>query len=349
MERSAFFNSINGDRRYKAEVFAEYFSSFIGNGVFPNPSTNLQIIANDDMTITLSPGKAWINGYFYMNTNDLILVIDPADGVLNRVDRVVLRFDVEERNIKVIVKKGDFNSNPKPPLIQRDADIYELGLADIKINQGVISIKQEDITDLRLNTEICGIVHGVVDQVDTTTIFNQFQSWYKNTTTSYETNWASWYNIRTNTYMNDWENWFYPNISDWEEDFLEWFNSIKGSLADDAATFLSNEVLGIRDALTEVNSVEIATIEHGLNKYPDSLLIHNEYAAGIGGAGVCGAGGSDGFRINHKLVYPSLNSIKLQVPRVYKDLIIDEVIRFDEKLFYLIFQNSITSMTLILQ
>ena len=49
MERSAFFNSINGDRRYKAEVFAEYFSSFIGNGVFPNPSTSLQVIANDDM------------------------------------------------------------------------------------------------------------------------------------------------------------------------------------------------------------------------------------------------------------------------------------------------------------
>jgi len=334
MERSAFFNSINGDRRYKAEVFAEYFSSFIGNGVFPNLSTNLQVIANGDMTITLSPGKAWINGYFYMNTNDLILIIDPADGVLSRVDRIALRFDVEKRNIEAIVKKGDFNANPEPPLIQRDSDIYELGLADIKVNQGAISITQEDITDLRLNKSLCGVVHGLIEQVDTTDIFNQFQGWYKN---------------RTSTYMKEWESWFYPNTSDWEEDFIEWFNSIKGSLAEDIGAFLSNEVLKIKENLAELDSVEIVTIEHGLNKYPASLLICSEYAAGIGGAGVSGAGGSEGFRINHRTIYTDTNSIKVQVPTIYKDLILEEIVKANDKLYYLIFENSTTSMTLILQ
>lgn len=332
MERSTFFNSVNGDRRYKAEAFAEYFSSFIGNGVFPNPNTGLQVIANDDMTITLSPGKAWINGYFYMNTSDLILIIDPADGVLSRVDRVALRFDVEERSIKAIVKKGEFNA--EVPLIQRDSDIYELGLADIKVNQGAISITQEDITDLRLNKNLCGVVHGLIEQVDTTEIFNQFQSWYKN---------------RTSTYMKEWENWFYPNTSDWEEDFIEWFDSIKGSLEGDTGAFLSNEVLGIKENLTEIDSVEIATIEHGLNKYPDSLLICSEYAAGIGGAGVSGAGGSEGLRINHRTIYPDTNSIKVLIPTIYKDLVLEEVIKANEKLYYLIFEDSITSMALILQ
>ncbi|PRR78435.1 hypothetical protein CLLI_15190 [Clostridium liquoris] len=333
MERSAFFNSINGDRRYKAEVFAEYFSSFIGNGVFSNPNTSLQARANDDMTMTLSPGKAWINGYFYMNTDDLILIIDPADGVLSRVDRVVLRFDVEKRNIKAIIKKGEFSANPEPPLIQRDADIYELGLADIKVNQGAISITQEDIIDLRLNKSLCGIVHGLIDQVDTTEIFNQFQGWYKN---------------RTSTYMKEWENWFYPNTSDWEEDFIEWFNSIKGSLAEDTGTFLSNEVLEIKKNLAELDSVEIASIEHGLNKYPDSLLIRNEYAAGIGGAGVSGAGGGEGLRINHRIIYSDTNAIKVQVPTLYKELVLEEIVKANDKLYYLVFENSITSMTLIL-
>lgn len=349
MERSGFFNSINGDRRYKAEVFAQYFSSFIGNGVFPNPSTSLQVIANDDMTITLSPGKAWINGYFYMNTNDLILIIDPADGVLDRVDRIALRFDVEKRSIKAVVKKGDFNANLEPPLIQRDADIYELGLADVEVNQGVISITQEDITDLRLNTEICGIVHGIIEQVDTTTIFNQFQSWYKNTTTSSEANWNNWYKNRTSTYMKDWENWFYPNISDWEKDFIEWFNSIKGSLAEDIGAFLSNEVIEIKEKLVEVDSVQIASIEHGLNKYPDSILIHNEYAAGMGGAGVSGAGGGDGLRVNHRIIYSDTNSIKVEVPNLYKDLVLEKTVKANDRLYYLIFEDSIISMTLILQ
>ncbi len=82
MEKSFVFNSVNGDRRYKAEDFREYFASFIGNGVFPNPSTNLQVIANSNMTITIKQGKAWLNGAIYINTDDYILNIDVADGVL---------------------------------------------------------------------------------------------------------------------------------------------------------------------------------------------------------------------------------------------------------------------------
>lgn len=37
MEKSSFFNSVSHDRTYKAEDWAEYFASFIGNGVFPRP------------------------------------------------------------------------------------------------------------------------------------------------------------------------------------------------------------------------------------------------------------------------------------------------------------------------
>ena len=57
MIRSSFFNSIGGDRKYDASKFAEYFNSFIGNGVFPNPSSNLQVMVNDDMTVTVKEGK----------------------------------------------------------------------------------------------------------------------------------------------------------------------------------------------------------------------------------------------------------------------------------------------------
>ncbi|MGH4125286.1 MAG: hypothetical protein ACREV6_20405 [Clostridium sp.] len=41
MEKSSFFNSVEGDRKYKASDFASYFNSLLTNGVFPNPSTNL--------------------------------------------------------------------------------------------------------------------------------------------------------------------------------------------------------------------------------------------------------------------------------------------------------------------
>ena len=102
MEKSSFFNSIQAsdgsyDREYLAEDFAKYFSSFIGNGVFPNPSTNLQVLSNNDMTVSIDIGKAFINGYYYENTTKLVKTIDIADGVLNRIDLVVLRLDFTNR------------------------------------------------------------------------------------------------------------------------------------------------------------------------------------------------------------------------------------------------------------
>lgn len=175
-EKSGFFNSSNGDRKYKADFFAEYFASFVGNGVFPNPSTGLQVIANNDMTVTVKAGQAWINGYYYNNDSDLILTIGTADGVLNRIDRIALQFNTVDRSIKAKVKKGTFASAPIVLSLQRDADAYELGLADIYIRAGATSIGQINITDLRFNANYCGVVHGVVDQIDTTNLFAQYDA-----------------------------------------------------------------------------------------------------------------------------------------------------------------------------
>ena len=70
--RSGFFNSeITGydaenmpifDRAEEASFFAKYFSQFISNGVFPNPSTNMQVLADTGMQIKVSIGTCFING-----------------------------------------------------------------------------------------------------------------------------------------------------------------------------------------------------------------------------------------------------------------------------------------------
>lgn len=134
MEKSSLFNSVNGDRKYKASDFAEFFNSLVNNGIFPNPNTNLQVVTNsNNMTVTVKPGKAWINGYVYINTDNLILNVD--DGVLNRIGRVVIKLDFLNREIKTSIKKGTFASNPVVPELQRYADAYELGVADIYIGK----------------------------------------------------------------------------------------------------------------------------------------------------------------------------------------------------------------------
>ncbi|WP_236884028.1 hypothetical protein [Clostridium botulinum] len=224
MEKSFAFNSINGDRRYKAEDFASYFASFIGNGVFPNPSTSLQVIANNDMSVTDKPGKGWINGFYYQNTDDFILKLDVADGVLNRIDKVVLRLDFNKRSINLYIKKGVFASSPVAPTLQRDADAYELGLADVKVNAGVIKITQADITDLRLDKNLCGIVHGVVDQVDITTIFNQYSTRFK---------------IKS---------------EEFEKEFEAWLKTLKDVLGEDTAGNLLNLITKNTESIKEINT-----------------------------------------------------------------------------------------------
>ncbi|MCW6079248.1 hypothetical protein LAV37_09665, partial [Clostridium sporogenes] len=244
MEKSFVFNSINGDRRYKAEDFASYFASFIGDGIFPNPSTGLQVIDNNDMSVAVQAGKGWIKGYFYQNTDDFILKVDISDSLLNRIDRVVLRLDYNKRAVNLFIKKGTFASSPVVPVLQRDADIYELGLADIYIRAGVISIIQSNITDLRLNKELCGIVHGTIDQVDTTTIFNQYLEWYKNITGKTE---QELQNIKGNL----------------ETDFLLWFDGIKETLSGDVAGNLLN--------LINKNKDSIYTVQDNIDKLDSRL------------------------------------------------------------------------------
>lgn len=258
-EKSSFFTSLNGDRKYKASDFAEYFKIFIGNGVFPNPSTNLQVIANGDMTLTISQGNAWINGYMYSNTDNLILTVENSDSSLKRIDRVVVKCDFINREIKTCIKKGVFSQNPTAPALTRDADAYELCIAEIEIGNGVIAIQQSKITDTRLNAEICGIVTQTVETIDTTTLFNQIEAYKRE------------FEVQN-------EIWFDTNTNQLSTNFNTWFNSIKGILSEDVAGNLLNKINELEEV---VNNLELvasnikmedgATVEDSIVKLQSQL------------------------------------------------------------------------------
>lgn len=230
-ESSGFFPSINGDRKYLTNFFAEYFADFISNGIYPNPSTQCQVLANNNMSVKVKPGNAYINGYKYKNDSDLVLNIDTADGVLSRIDRIVLRHTVLNREIKAYVKKGAFSSTPVALNLQRDADIWELGLADIYIANGAVSISQANITDLRLNNLYCGIVHGVIEQVDTTTLFNQYQAWLADAVDEATTEIAM-------------------TLSAFQNSFNTWFANLQTTLSGDVAGNLFNLITTNTDKIS---------------------------------------------------------------------------------------------------
>jgi hypothetical protein len=165
MEKSGFFNSSVGDRVYNASDFAAYFGKLVSNGIFYATAVNLQVVPATGMKVDVQAGSAWINGYAYENTDTLELELATANGVNPRIDRVVVRWSAVGREIRLAVLTGVASASPVAPELTRNNDIYELGIADIAVAKGVVSITAGSITDTRLNTTLCGLVNSLVSAV----------------------------------------------------------------------------------------------------------------------------------------------------------------------------------------
>lgn len=178
-EKYWLYNSVNGDRVYNAEDIGAFMAPFFSGGVFADPSTNLQVVEATGMTVTISPGFALIKTsdnklHMYQVTSALTLTIATADGALDRIDRIVVRHDATNRLISAQIKQGTYGE-PAPAIVQ-NSDYWELALADISVAAGTTAITQAMITDQRLNSAVCGVVAATVQQLDTTTLFAQYNA-----------------------------------------------------------------------------------------------------------------------------------------------------------------------------
>ena len=166
------------DRVYKAEDWAWYFATFIANGIFPKPSDGLQVVAYSGMEIRVNAGYAFINGYAFRNPATLSVTLDTAEGALNRVDRVVVRWDLPQRDMYIAVLKGTPSAKPTATAVTRTTEIWELALADIYVGKGVTRIQTQNITDQRFNSAVCGIVTGTVEEIDASVLTKQFTDFF---------------------------------------------------------------------------------------------------------------------------------------------------------------------------
>lgn len=185
MINSYFFNALPNpdgtwDREYNAENMSDYLNLLVGSGVFPNPSTNLQVMASSGFNLVVKAGSAWINGKKMENTTDYSITLDGSDVLLNRIDRVIFYLDMQAREMGIDVIKGTPATNPVAPDLTRTATRQEYCLATVAVNKQVSAISQADITDTRADSTVCGWVAGLIQQVDTSTLFNQWQTAYSN-------------------------------------------------------------------------------------------------------------------------------------------------------------------------
>lgn len=165
MEKSGFFNSSDGDRIYDATDFAAYFGSLVSNGVFYAASTNLQVTPGSGLAVSVAAGSAWVNGYRYENTGALNMPLTTANGSNPRIDRIVVRLSQVSRSIHLAVVDGTPAAMPSAPALTRTSDVYELGIADVLIPAAATSVAANNITDSRMNTNLCGLVNSLVTAV----------------------------------------------------------------------------------------------------------------------------------------------------------------------------------------
>ena len=272
MEKSGFFADIEGDRGYTDDFLAEWVASFIENGVY---NTELGVMAAGDMNITVQPGRAWINGRIYILTEALTIPVEVSDGKLNRYTSIVLRADANARKITVQAVDGTYSAQPTAPNITRNSEIYELKLADIYVAAGAISISQAEITDTRLDNEVCGLVYCPVEHIDTESLYNQIQTDLTNFRNISQKEFDAWFSAFISSANG--------NISEYENSFLVWFEHMKDQLSEDAAGNLQTQVDNLNNAalggglVMKGNPISIEAA--GANRI-DSLTLYGENAQG---------------------------------------------------------------------
>lgn len=197
-----FFNSINGDRTYDADQMSEYFDGLVSNGVYESVGGALVVTAvSGEMAVNVATGRAIINCKWLNNDAVLTLDITQAHAVLNRYTAIVLRLDMTNRLMTITTKDGANASSPVKPEMQNDGTMVELCLAYIYVGANTTSISQANIEDMR-PSDLCGWVTGLVEQVDTSQLFLQYQAAYEAQYQAFETWFATLTDqLRVDTYI----------------------------------------------------------------------------------------------------------------------------------------------------
>ena len=173
-----FFNDVNGDRLYTAEQIGKYLQGIVSSGVYANASDSLQVMAAGGLVVTVRPGRAMLHYHWLENDEPLGLQL-AAGGALPRVDAVVMRMDMGNRLCEIAVKQGAASTAPVAPTLERTDATKEYMLAAVNVPALASAITQANIVDTRANTALCGWVTGVIDQVDTSTLYLQWQAAYE--------------------------------------------------------------------------------------------------------------------------------------------------------------------------
>lgn len=310
-----FYNSKNKDRRYDAIQISSIFDGIIRDGILQHVGTAMMVKESTGMMVNVGIGRAWFNHTWTLNDALLPLTVPQSEVILNRIDAVVLEVDAREsvraNAIKII--KGTPATNPVKPTMISTTDRWQYPLAYIRVNSGVTSIRQANITNA-VGTSECPFVTAPLEKMSIDDLVaqwkDQWSKWFNAQTEeiqqsylTWEKQWDDWYAAQTadmqetNAYWKQlWAAWFneYTNnntseMAAWRENaqalFDEWFQQLQDTLSEDVEANLANQILELQkrtsileeivDGIRTEFTVYNSLYDNGYENY-DNLLDSSE-------------------------------------------------------------------------
>lgn len=180
-----FFNSVDGDRKYNADSFNEFFNGIISDtGVYKKSGGGLKVVPGDGLAVNVSTGKARINQHFVNIKGTETLTLPTADVANARYDAVILRYDETARTISLGTITGTPSSSPAYPSISRSESTFDICLAYVYVAAGATSIAESNIIDKREDTGVCGYASLQIDAINAG--IRQYRNTFDLTTTANE-------------------------------------------------------------------------------------------------------------------------------------------------------------------
>lgn len=124
----------------------------------------------------LSVAGKGISIVVYMNSTPFVLDIATADGSLNRYDSLMLRLNLSINEVYAIIVQGAYATTPQTPACTRNAETFDLKICDIYVPAGCTKITQDQITDTRLDSSVCGVPVFPVEHLDMTSFYRQISA-----------------------------------------------------------------------------------------------------------------------------------------------------------------------------
>lgn len=250
-----FFDAVNNDRTYSADDMNRPYKRIISNGVFATPqgeaSTDLQVVSAGDMEISVNAGAGIFGDKWFESLTVTSITVPDNTNILPRIDSVIVQIDkrASGRVGSIVYRTGSPASTPLEPEINQTENVVEYRVANVYVEPSATSISNADITDLR-GSSSCPWVTSLIYQVDTSTLFDQWQYAY-----------AEYYNNATEQY-----NEYVTEQQQAWEDFLETLTS-ELTVATNVITFTSTYTTS---GATSTIPINIASY----NKSTDLLMVY---------------------------------------------------------------------------